>query len=60
MSAGNIAYLALVLCGYAVFILVLGAYWLRSAFGPRKAPPAAIEVTPAHLPVSAPKRRRAA
>jgi hypothetical protein len=60
MTAGNIAYLALVLCGYAVFILVLGVYWLRSVFGPRKAPPAAPEVTPARQPASEVSRRDAA
>ena len=32
MSAGNIAYLIMVLAAYAVFVLVLGVYWVRASF----------------------------
>jgi hypothetical protein len=32
MSVGNLAYLALVIAGYAVFIAVLGFVWLRASF----------------------------
>lgn len=34
MSVGNLAYLIMVLTGYAVFIAVLGSYWLASFLAP--------------------------
>jgi hypothetical protein len=34
MSAGDLAFLALVLAGFAAFMGVLGFYWLRSMFTP--------------------------
>lgn len=46
MSAGNIAYLILVLAAYAVFVLVLGAYWVRLSFARHK-PQERPQVTPA-------------
>ncbi|WP_334162934.1 hypothetical protein [Phenylobacterium sp.] len=46
MSAGNIAYLVMVLAAYAVFVLVLGAYWVRASFARHK-PQARPQVTPA-------------
>jgi len=51
MSAGNYAYLALVLAAYAVFMGVLAVYWLRVALAAGKAKTASTtEVTPAHQP----------
>lgn len=54
-------YLALVLTGYAVFIVVLGAYWLRQVVAERRAKTAQaqVPVTPARRPQE-PERRRAA
>lgn len=46
MSAGNIAYLTMVLAAYAVFVLVLGAYWVRLSFA-RHRPQERPQVTPA-------------
>lgn len=36
MPLGSLAYLALVLTGYAVFILVLAAYWLQQVVHERR------------------------
>ncbi|WP_374470025.1 hypothetical protein [Phenylobacterium sp.] len=60
MSAANLAYLTLILAAYAVFMLVLGAVWLRSAFG-RKPPAGKMEVTQAKEPAppKLPTRRAA-
>lgn len=46
MSAGNIAYLIMVLAAYAIFVLVLGAYWVRASFARHK-PQSRPQVTPA-------------
>lgn len=46
MSAGNIAYLVMVLAAYALFVLVLGVYWIRASFGRHK-PQQRPQVTPA-------------
>jgi len=46
MSAGNIAYLIMVLAAYAVFVLVLGVYWVRASFA-RPRPQQRPQVTPA-------------
>jgi len=64
MSAANLAYLALILGAYAIFILVLGVTWIGSALrAPKKPPATRAEVIPAHQPSAgaseAPRRRAA-
>jgi hypothetical protein len=51
MTAASLAYLIMILAAYAVFMLVLGAVWLRSSAGHRK-PAAKAEVTQAREPTS--------
>lgn len=60
MSLGNLAYLALVVGGYAVFIVVLAAYWLRQfvADGQAKRSAASVQ-SPAARPASTDHRRAA-
>ncbi|HEY8616328.1 hypothetical protein [Phenylobacterium sp.] len=60
MTAANLAYLLMILGAYALFVLVLGAYWVRSAFAARK-PAEKIVITRAKEPAPAePARKRAA
>lgn len=62
MSAANIAYLAVVLAAYAVFMFVLGAHWVRSALedpAPRPRKPAGRLAGSAGAEAPAPRRRAA-